>query len=414
MPMLRLFSLFFFLSVTFLHVGPAQAAPKPDPWPVWEKHDPESTAKISHIVWQNILDRYLKPQETGPNLFDYASLNLKDKRALAGYIRALESTPISSFNRTEQFAYWLNFYNALTIKVILDHWPTKTILDVDLGGAFFSNGPWDKKLVSVEGTELSLNDIEHRILRPGWKDPRVHYGVNCASIGCPNLMATAFNADNVDNLLTQGAKTYINSPRGVKLTEDGKLVMSKIYDWFEVDFGGSESGVIKHVLHYADQDLAQKLEGRSDIDDFEYDWGGQLSFKIVPENRPPPSISLTMKTKKLKAWHFGRHGEALACLLLRLKGYRILERNKKIGGVEVDIIAHKAKTLCFIEVKSRKTRSQALEAISYFQQKRIVRAARSFLSANPRYCEGSIRFDLIAISSNRWPVHIKNAWFDDL
>ncbi len=121
-----------------------------------------------------------------------------------------------------------------------------------------------------------------------------------------------------------------------------------------------------------------------------------------------------MKIKKLRAVNFGRWGEGLACLFLRLKGYRIVARNMRLPQGEVDIIARRGQTLCFIEVKSRNTQTQALESLSPFQQKRIVRAARGFLSGNPRYCTYTMRFDLIAISAKHWPVHLKNAWFDDI
>lgn len=128
---------------------------------------------------------------------------------------------------------------------------------------------------------------------------------------------------------------------------------------------------------------------------------------------PTPSISPSMKTQKLKAVYFGRWGEGLACLYLRLKGYRILERNLRTPVGEIDIVARHKKTLCFIEVKSRRTRAEALEALSVFQQKRIVRAAGAFLSYNPRYCDHDIRFDFIGITSLGRPLHLKNAWFDE-
>ena len=153
--------------------------------------------------------------------------------------RPSRPTPVSSLNRGEQLAYWINFYNALTVQVILDHYPTDSILDIKISPGFFSIGPWDKKLVTVEGEELSLNDMEHRILRPIWRDPRIHYGVNCASIGCPNLLTTAYTADNVDGLLTENAVAYVNHPRGASL-QNGALTVSSIYDWFEEDFGGNE------------------------------------------------------------------------------------------------------------------------------------------------------------------------------
>lgn len=120
-----------------------------------------------------------------------------------------------------------------------------------------------------------------------------------------------------------------------------------------------------------------------------------------------------MKTKKLQAFYFGRRGEWLACVLLRLKGYHILKRNLRTPQGEIDIVARKGHRLHFIEVKSRRTRDSALVAISLRQQKRIIRASQAFLSGNPRYCDCDIHFDLIAIALMCWPIHLKNAWFDE-
>ena len=147
----------------------------------------------------------------------------------------------------------------------------KSIRDIDISPGLFSDGPWGKKLVSVEGEDISLDDIEHRILRPVWKDPRVHYGVNCASIGCPNLQPEAFTAENSDELLDKGAREFVNSPRGARI-ENGKLTVSSIYVWFKSDFGGTDAGVIDHLKKYAQPGLRTQLEKIDRISDNQYDW----------------------------------------------------------------------------------------------------------------------------------------------
>ena len=119
-----------------------------------------------------------------------------------------------------------------------------------------------------------------------------------------------------------------------------------------------------------------------------------------------------MKKQKLKAVYFGRFGETFACFALRLKRYRIIARNVRTNAGEIDIIARHGKTLCFIEVKSRKTHRLALESLSVRQQNRIIRAAWAFLSQNPRYSTYQIRFDFMAVVAYRWPLHLKNAWLD--
>lgn len=246
-------------------------APSADPWPRWEKHNPGSTAKIDFSAWDTLLKRYVRPGADGVNRVDYAAFGRSDKATLSKVIRDLSSLPISTYNRGEQFAYWVNLYNAVTVQVILDHHPVESIRDVDISPGLFSDGPWGRELVTVEGEALSLNDIEHRILRPVWRDPRIHYAVNCASIGCPNLATQAYEAERLEVMLEAAAKAYINDPRGVSISGK-KVTVSKIYDWFQEDFGGSTRSVLAHLKRYAAPALAERLEAIGDIDDARYDW----------------------------------------------------------------------------------------------------------------------------------------------
>ncbi len=157
------------------------------------------------------------------------------------------------------------------MKLVLDHYPVASVRDIDISPGWFSIGPWGKKLLTIEGEAVSLNDIEHRILRPIWRDARIHYAVSCASIGCPDLPAEAFTAINADALLTAGAREYVNHPRGVRV-EDGRLIVSSLYVWFAEDFGDGDADVIAHLRRYARPDLAAALAGVGRIDDFAYDW----------------------------------------------------------------------------------------------------------------------------------------------
>ena len=246
-------------------------APKAKLWSVWTTHDPDSKLTIDHDVWSNFLKAHVEEASGGVNRIDYARVPKTARDALASYLRRMEEIPISEYSRDEQLAYWVNLYNALTISVVLEHYPVASIRDINLSKGLFSKGPWNKKLLTVEGREISLNDIEHRILRPIWKDPRIHYAVNCASIGCPNLLQQSFTANNVHELLEKGAHDYVNHPRGASVESD-RLRVSSIYVWFESDFGGNSSGVISHLKQYADESLASALEQINKISDNEYDW----------------------------------------------------------------------------------------------------------------------------------------------
>ena len=250
-------------------------APRSVLWERWTAHDTESTASIDHAAWDRLLEAYvvpgLVPGANGVNRFAYRRVTDADTRALADYTEDLSRIPISRYRRDEQRAYWINFYNALTVKVVLDHYPVATIRDIDISPGFFAVGPWDRKLVNVEGEAISLNDIEHRILRPIWRDARVHYAVNCAAVGCPNLEARAFSPANTEALLDAAAGAYVNHPRGARF-ENGILTVSKIYAWFAADFGSGEADVIRHLKRYAEPGLAARLQEARSIGGYDYDW----------------------------------------------------------------------------------------------------------------------------------------------
>lgn len=254
-----------------LAASTARAAPAADLWEKWAAFDAASTRSVDHAAWDGFLKTYVKARPDGLNRVDYGAVTGADKAVLSGYLAWLSATPVANLNRAEQQAFWINLYNALTVKVVLDHFPVASIMDISISPGLFSKGPWGKKLIAVDGEPVSLDDIEHRILRPIWKDPRQHYAVNCASVGCPDLIARAYRPDDMDAVLTANARAYINSSRGVRI-DGGKLVVSKIYDWFQADFGGNETGVLDHLRKYADGSTKAALEQARGIDDYDYDW----------------------------------------------------------------------------------------------------------------------------------------------
>lgn len=259
------------LAAAALPRAAAASGPKPDLWDRWTRHDPSSTTMVDHGAWDAFLARHVQVVEGGVNRIAYGAVPAADRTALAAYLDGLAATPVSILGRSEQRAYWINFYNALTVKVVLDHQPVASIRDIDISPGLFADGPWKRKLVTVEGEALSLDDMEHRILRPIWRDPRIHYAVNCASIGCPNLQPHAFTAANAERLMEDGARDYVNHPRGASLT-GGRLTVSKIYEWFKVDFGDTDAGVIQHLRRYAAPPLAEGLADVTRIADTVYDW----------------------------------------------------------------------------------------------------------------------------------------------
>lgn len=246
-------------------------APKAEYWAFWDAHDPAATAQIDHTAWNTFLSSYLVQGTDGINRVRYAAVSPEDREALTGYIDRLQQQPVRTYNRDQQLAYWINLYNALTVDVVLQHYPVDGIRDIDISPGFFADGPWGKSLLVIEGQAVSLNDIEHRILRPLWQDPRLHYALNCASIGCPNLQPTAFTAENSEALLEQAAHSYVNDPRGVSPEADG-LRLSSIYSWFRSDFGNTDSALLEHLRRYAKPGLASSLGQDARIAGYRYDW----------------------------------------------------------------------------------------------------------------------------------------------
>jgi len=218
-----------------------------------------------------LLQKRISRGEGGLNLFDYAGVHSSGGlKVITAYTDHLASQNPDAMNQADQIAYWANLYNGLTLKVVLENYPVSSIRKIKSGA--FSAGPWDRDAVSVNGKTLTLNDIEHEILRKRYPNPSmVHYMVNCASIGCPNLLDKPWAGETLEADREQAARDYINSPRGVAI--DGKdLEVSSIYKWFQEDFGGSKSGVVEHVKKFAGPELLAAIESGAKIDGFEYDW----------------------------------------------------------------------------------------------------------------------------------------------
>ncbi len=251
------------------------AAAKPALAQDFTKHTAGSTKTVDHSTWDRLLKAYVKPAADGVNRVDFARFKAQSHADLKKYVMALEAIDFTTLDRPEQFAFWANLYNAKTIDVVLDKFPVKSIKDISLGGGLktlVTGGPWQAKVVKVNGLAMSLDDIENNAMRPVFKDPRVHYSVNCASLGCPNLLPEAFTGAKLEAQLEAAAKAFINHPRAFKV-EGGKVVMaSSIYTWFVADFGGSVAGVLDHARTYAEPALKQKLEGITAIADYDYDW----------------------------------------------------------------------------------------------------------------------------------------------
>ncbi len=263
--------LFFIVSVFTAHsIAQETNASNESIWHYWNESDEDNEETIDHGRWQTILDKYLIANHpSGINRFAYRRVSEADKALLQTYIDTMQDTDPLEYNKQEQKAYWINFYNALTVNVILIKQPYLSILTT--GNSLIPKGPWDDSIANVAEEALSLNDIEHRILRPIWQDYRIHFAVNCASLGCPNLQAKAFTADNIDTLLDSATKEFLNHPRGLFLDKN-TLRLSSIFKWYQADFANTEAQMLVVLSQYLSNNDAAMLKSFNGTIDYKYDW----------------------------------------------------------------------------------------------------------------------------------------------
>ena len=192
----------------------------------------------------------------------------QDEATLDRFLKVIENTDLNALSQQGKFAFYINAYNAWTIKLILTGYPGIESIK-DLGSLLRS--PWKKEIVRVGGKAITLDNVEHDILRAEYKDPRIHFAVNCASKGCPILQSTPYYSETLDQQLNQATADFINDSKHNRL-EGNTLYVSSIFKWFKEDFPG---GVTAFFLQYAQSDLKNRLEQVKDdvkIKYLDYDW----------------------------------------------------------------------------------------------------------------------------------------------
>jgi hypothetical protein len=200
----------------------------------------------THIRWDNILSKYTKivGKQT---LVNYQSLK-RNMGELNLYLKELENLgqhEFDTFTKKEKLSFWINAYNAYTFQIILKNYPIKSIKEIKSG--FFSSGPWGKEFIKLFGKKISLDFIEHKTIRKNFHEPRIHFAVNCASIGCPSLLTSAFTATKLEQQLQQAALNFVSNQ--TKNSLKGKtLYLSKIFKWYGDDFKQKYGGYQKFVI----------------------------------------------------------------------------------------------------------------------------------------------------------------------
>jgi hypothetical protein len=217
---------------------------------------------VDNSLYAELLSDYVNQ-----GIVDYQGFK-KEEKKLDAYLDVLAAVDPEKLSRHNRFAFYINAYNAWTIKLILTGYPgVKSIKDL---GSIFSSS-WKKKICRINGKMLSLDEIEHDILRPTFKDPRVHFAVNCASKGCPKLISTPYEGDILESQLNEAARAFINNPEKNYL-KDNTLYVSSIFKWFAEDFDHDIPAFLKK---YADDELKRQLSEKSgdiNVKYLDYDW----------------------------------------------------------------------------------------------------------------------------------------------
>ncbi len=185
----------------------------------------ELAGSISHTIWNTLLVKNV----SASGKVNYKGF-ISSKADLQQYLDLLSANPpASSWPKNERLAYWINAYNAFTVKLIIDNYPLKSIMDLDQGK------PWDKAFIKIGGKSYSLNNIEHDIIRKQFNEPRIHFAVNCASISCPKLLNEAYTAEKLPGQLNKQTRAYINNPQENRLSVNSAEI-SSLFDWYKADF----------------------------------------------------------------------------------------------------------------------------------------------------------------------------------
>ena len=232
------------------------SAEAPEATETAEKHEahPPADAGISHDSWDGLMQEYVKD-----GVVNYMGIR-KDKRFME-YLNLLKSNhPDETWSDKQVMAYWINAYNAFTIRLILENYPIESIMKIDDGKA------WDREFIEIGDKTYSLNQIEHGILRTDFQEPRIHFAVVCASFSCPPLRSQAFDAERLDAQLEEQARNFVNDTRRNTLG-DKQPKVSALFDWYKDDFTKNGT-VIDYLNQYAENKLAEGTE----YGFMDYDW----------------------------------------------------------------------------------------------------------------------------------------------
>ena len=261
-----------FLALSLVYAPIVSAAPKAELIEFWDDREALSIMQVDHSDWQDILTAYVDDQHpSGVNRFDYSSVTPRDATKLKNYLSYLQKMEPRQLNSEEAKAFWINLYNAILVDKIVDAYESGSRRAINrlMNGGVESRA---LKRVSAEllMQEISLNDIQHGILRPIWKDPRVHFALSNGALSGANIQKTAFTGDNNEELLEKAKAEFMQHPRAVRV-EGNSLVLNSVFEWYASDFGNTNSAVLAYISENTSDAVRQAMDGLSRIS-FDYNW----------------------------------------------------------------------------------------------------------------------------------------------
>ena len=226
-----------------------------------EKLSSSSFESPDHKNWDVLLKKWVSEE----GWVDYKGF-LTEKDELEAYLQELSTnSPDNSWGESEKLAFWINAYNAFTVKLILDHYPLESITDLHTIPLVAT--VWKKKFFQIGGEEMSLHIIEHKILRKEFEEPRIHFAINCASISCPVLRREAYTAEKVEAQLLEQAQLFLSDESRNRITKD-RVKISQIFLWFRGDFT-KEGSLIDFLNKYTEVEIEKSAK----VGYLSYDWG---------------------------------------------------------------------------------------------------------------------------------------------
>ena len=236
----------------------------------WQRYSNQSKQFVDHNSWAYLLKKYLVITPQRNHLFAYGDVTLEDKERLDVYLHNLSSFPVENLSRREQYAYWLNFYNALAVRLILSRYLVLSIQDIKFSFPPFTNDAFNEKLIGIRNEKFSLSDLRHKVLLQLFDDPRLHYGLCDAALGSPNIPIKPFTGDWVDRMLDGAALDFINHSKGLFI-ENGELVLSELFRKYPTEFGRDKASQLSTIKNYIVPGTLKKINPKMPVR-YQFDW----------------------------------------------------------------------------------------------------------------------------------------------